>query len=127
MEREEIYSLIDSERNYQDLKWKNSDVPDSEKPIPEWISYMKFHLSKAKDKTYRLENNEALAEIRKVVALGICALEVHGCPRRTPTYIKNVVTGEISALDYPLSKEIDAEIVKELKEINRNSIGHDGC
>ena len=87
MERKEVYNNLDIERDYQDLNSLNrklidNDVDDSEKPITEWINYMEFHLNKAKSNVYHFNSVEVLAEIRKVTALGVCTMEIHGCPKR---------------------------------------------
>lgn len=84
--RFEVYKRIDGERDYQDMRWntnlREGDVPDQEKPPAEWINYMEYHVSKAKDEIYHLNKDAALAEIRKVAALAVRALEIHGCPER---------------------------------------------
>lgn len=86
MERREVYKCIDTERDYQDLRWfprrELNETPDESKPPAEWINYIEFHLSKAKEGVYFLHDQDALAEIRKVVALGVRCLEIHGCPER---------------------------------------------
>lgn len=86
MERQEVYKCIDGERDYQDATWSPRrlalGIPDEEKSIAEWINYMEFHLQKAKESVYYLKNEEALAEIRKVTALGVRTMEIHGCPER---------------------------------------------
>jgi len=84
--RKEIYNRIDSERDYQDEKWGSrrqmDGTPDEEKPIAEWINYMEYHISRAKEKVYLLDKEAALHELRKVTALGVRAMEIHGCPER---------------------------------------------
>jgi len=86
MEKNEVYNRVDGELNYQDFKWvprrEANGTPDAEKPPAEWINYMEFHLAKAKEAVYYLKDDEALAEIRKVTALGVRALMIHGCPKR---------------------------------------------
>lgn len=86
MEREHVYKRIDGERDYQDKTWvarRTLDgTPDEEKPVAEWINYIEYHIAKAKDKVYHLETQEALAEIRKVAALAVRAMEIHGAPER---------------------------------------------
>ncbi|MEA3295872.1 MAG: hypothetical protein U9Q27_01885 [Patescibacteria group bacterium] len=86
MERKEVYKKIDDERTYQDLKWGDrmeiNGVKDADKPLSEWINYIEFHLSKAKAAIYHLNAQEAKAELRKVTAIGVRALEIHGCPDR---------------------------------------------
>jgi hypothetical protein len=85
MERNEIYKRLDSERDYQDMVGKSGirgDIPDEEKPVAEWVNYIEYHLSKAKDYVYHLQKDHALEEIRKVAALAVRAMEIHGCPER---------------------------------------------
>ena len=86
MERKEIYNRIDGERDYQDSAWstrrQENGTPDEDKPVAEWINYMEFHILKAKNAVYYLDTNAALAELRKVTALGVRAMEIHGCPER---------------------------------------------
>ena len=86
MERTEVYDRIDTERQYQDLRWTPrraaNGVADNEKPPAEWINYMEFHLTEAKNAVYHLNDEEALAQVRKVAALAVRCLELHGCPER---------------------------------------------
>jgi hypothetical protein len=86
MERQEIYKRLDGERDYQDKEWGTrktlEGTPDEEKPVAEWINYIEYHLSKAKERVYYLDTLGALAELRKVTALGVRAMEIHGCPER---------------------------------------------
>jgi hypothetical protein len=86
MERKEIYKRLDGERDYKDEAWGTrrtlDGTPDEEKPVAEWINYIEYHLSKAKDKVYHLNTLEATDELRKVAALAVRAMEIHGCPER---------------------------------------------
>ncbi len=86
MERKEVYNRIDTERDYQDLRWsprrEKNNTPDEQKPPAEWLNYIEYHLSKAKEKVYMLEDENALAEVRKIAALAVRCLELHGCPER---------------------------------------------
>lgn len=86
MERKEVYRRVDDERDYQDLRWtprrEKNNTPDAEKPPAEWLNYIEYHLNKAKDKVYMLEDENALAEVRKIAALAVRCLELHGCPER---------------------------------------------
>lgn len=86
MKRNEVYNHINIERDYQDLKWdgrkEKNDVLDIEKPISEWVNYIEYHIQKAKENIYYLNEEEALAEIRKVTALAVKCIEIHGCPKR---------------------------------------------
>jgi len=94
MEKNEVYKKVDGELEYQQLKWvvrrEANGTPDESKPPAEWINYMEYHIAKAKEQVYNLDDEEALAEIRKVVALGVRALTIHGCPERViPEELKN--------------------------------------
>jgi hypothetical protein len=86
LDRTDVYKHINTERDYQDWRWntnlREGDVPDEEKPVAEWINYIEYHLGKAKTEIYRLNKEAALAEIRKVAALAVRAMEIHGCPKR---------------------------------------------
>lgn len=86
LQRMDVYKRIDSEREYQDRRWnmnlRPGDVPDEEKPVSEWINYIEFHLNKAKEANYHLDKESSLAELRKVAALAVRAMEIHGCPER---------------------------------------------
>lgn len=88
MERTEIYKNIDGERDYQDDNWGSrrqmDGTPDEEKPVAEWINYIEYHLSKAKERVYRLDTEGATHELRKIAALAVRAMEIHGCPERVP-------------------------------------------
>ncbi len=86
MERYEVYKRLDTERDYQDGRWSTrrtlDGTPDEEKPPAEWINYMEHHIAAAKKGVYDLDTQEALAQVRKVTALGVRCLELHGCPER---------------------------------------------
>ena len=86
MERKEIYNRLDGERDYQDQNWGSrrqmDGTPDEEKPVAEWINYIEYHLAKAKEKVYHLDTGGATDELRKVAALAVRAMEIHGCPPR---------------------------------------------
>lgn len=86
MERKEIYNRLDGERDYQDANWGSrrqmDGTPDEEKPVAEWINYIEYHVSKAKERVYHLDTNGATHELRKIAALAVRAMEIHGCPAR---------------------------------------------
>jgi D-aminopeptidase len=90
MERKEVYRLIDGERDYQDSRWDNhaetragkSDTLDENKSVAEWLNYLEFHLNEAKHAVYALEPKKATASIRKIAALAVRAMEIHGAPER---------------------------------------------
>jgi hypothetical protein len=86
MERREIYNRLDGERDYQDANWGSrrqmDGTPDEEKPVAEWVNYIEYHVSRAKERIYHLDTEGATAELRKVAALAVRAMEIHGCPER---------------------------------------------
>jgi hypothetical protein len=86
MNRQDVYKRLDGERDYQDASWGHrrtlNGTPDEEKPVAEWINYMEFHIAKAKEKVYYLDTLGATAELRKIAALAVRAMEIHGCPER---------------------------------------------
>jgi hypothetical protein len=93
MLRQDIYKCINGERDYQDAIWGSrrqmDGTPDEEKPVAEWINYIEYHVSKAKERVYHLDTVSATAELRKVAALAVRAMEIHGCPEREMPEIKN--------------------------------------
>jgi hypothetical protein len=85
MKREDVYSVLDTERNYQDTirkKNENETRNDDEKTIAEFILYMENKLNEAKENIYYLNNDAAMSSIRKVTALGVAAMEAFGVKSR---------------------------------------------
>jgi hypothetical protein len=82
MKRKEVYKIIDVERDYQDDMMIHRLIADEEKSVAEWINYIEYHLNKAKESVYHLDTQAALAGIRKVTALGVRTMEIHGAPER---------------------------------------------
>lgn len=97
MERQKIYNRINGERDYQDASWGHrrtlDGTPDEEKPVAEWVNYIEYHVSKAKERIYHLDTVGATAELRKVAALAVRAMEIHGCPERDNGKIWNPLMG----------------------------------
>lgn len=90
MDRQSVYAEIDREREYQETCAKACDWEPQDhehKPPESFLVYMNQYLDKAA-KAVLLSTNmnraEVLANIRKVVALGVACLEFHGCPQRDP-------------------------------------------
>ena len=86
MERVEVYDRINEERDYQDWRWDNDlredRVKDKDKPPSEWLNYIKYHLEQGEISNYMLDKDQTMAEIRKIAALAVRAMEIHGCPKR---------------------------------------------
>lgn len=81
MDRSEVYTSIDVERDYQDRKWGPPAAHPHE--VGAWITLMRNKLNDA-ERAWATRNNDAgaLCEIRKVVATGIACGEQHGMPSR---------------------------------------------
>lgn len=74
--REEVYKIIDSERDYQDNKW--TDIPKNS--VGDWLVYMRYYLTQAEERHATFDPNytyseNALDSIRKLTALGVACLE----------------------------------------------------
>lgn len=82
MKREEIYKVIDSEREYQESKWTNASHKTHE--IEAWIIYMEYYLNRAKEEItlFTIDEGKSLDQLRKVVALGVACFEIHGIKER---------------------------------------------
>lgn len=75
----EVFTAIESERDYQDDKWGLEDTHSLE----EWVLYMEDYLSKARSALVDAEDDvEALENIRKVAGLAVAAMQDHGAPQR---------------------------------------------
>jgi len=90
MKREDVYKLIDEERDYQDRKWaaqKGHPHPksDFDLAIADWLIYIERVLSKAKDRIYYLKEAEALDEVRKIAAVCVACMENNETPPRLPS------------------------------------------
>lgn len=80
--RSEVYDAIDSERDYQLVRWgiKGEDAKHS---VGDFLTYMDDYLNEAKHRASREDGNSgALEVLRKVVALGVACMEQHGAPKR---------------------------------------------
>lgn len=80
MKREEVYKIIDSERDYQERRWNlgtRSGIPDSEKHPADWLNYIDYCLHKAKEADYNLDQESTMDNIRKIAALAVRAMELH--------------------------------------------------
>jgi len=88
MKREEVYKLIDDERDYQDLKWCSTTTSSGGHHYTpeEWITYMEDYLAEAKHslsrETHVISYMKAMSAIRKVTALGVAAMEHIPTPSR---------------------------------------------
>ena len=87
MKRKKVYKLLDAERDYQDMRWNESTTNSRGVHNPyEWLVFLQDYLTEAFHKAARLPEpgaKEATMDmIRKIAAMGVCAMEQNGCPPR---------------------------------------------
>jgi len=82
--RQEVYEVIDAERDYQDrLPPERTD--GKPKSVGEYLTLLRYGLSQADEKwATHAGHDHALHELRKVGAILVRCLEDHGVPERTP-------------------------------------------
>ena len=90
MKREEVYKLIDGEREYQDRRWCAGDVirMEGNEPNPltvgEFVLLMEGILAEAKS-TWIQEgkpNINTTVFVRKIAGVAVNCMEQHGAPTR---------------------------------------------
>lgn len=84
--RQQVYSLIDGERNYQDSLGPDRRLPTE---IPhttgDYLVMLDTYVRKAKDAwTNTAGDPAALEQIRKVAAIAVHCMEDNGAPPRQP-------------------------------------------
>lgn len=87
MKREDVYKILDEERDYQDGKWNHVDhkgkSPTELNSVGDFITYMDHYFMKAKQNyTTNSGNKQALDALRKMVSLGVACFEQHGVTDR---------------------------------------------
>ena len=76
MKREQIYKVIDSEREYQQRL--HEEERDKKLSVAEWITYIEYQIGKAKKSIYEGSNLLALERVRKIGALAVACMENQG-------------------------------------------------
>lgn len=80
--REEVYKVIDGERNYQN-HLGSSRTDGSAKTAGEYIMMIDYYLAHAKESWVGNPGVKmALHDIRKIAAIAVRCLEEHGAPPR---------------------------------------------
>ena len=80
--RDKVYGAIDTERTHQDRKWGTIEKHPHE--VGAWLTIMRHLLTKAEAAWSSNSNDrEALAEIRKLLAVGVACCEAHGIETRS--------------------------------------------
>lgn len=92
MKRKEVYEVIDGERHYQDTIWNESTTASAGQHSPEeWFMYMEDYIKEAKHVLSRQNVQTAyptaMEIMRKVTAMGVCAMEQHGVKKRKIEHI----------------------------------------
>lgn len=87
MERTEVYSVIDSERTYQDSKWNSETTyTGGLHSLEEWFMYIEDYVNEAKHILSRESINDSKTRctdiMRKVAGMAVCAMEQHGADYR---------------------------------------------
>jgi len=81
LNRSQVYEILDNERDYQDSR-KGGEEHDEQHSVSEWLILIRKHLNEAENAIYDSSNENAMAAIRKITAMGVAAMEAQGCPRR---------------------------------------------
>ena len=82
--RKEVYSAIDSERNYQDRLWSTDDGFSNPLSIGEFLVLLEVYLRKAQSEwtTESKPEINSLNTVRKLAGISVNCLEQHGAPKR---------------------------------------------
>ena len=85
--RAQVYEAIDSERAYQNTRWNDETTTTGGRhSLEEWFTYVEDYVREAQHILSREAKQnadpKALAIMRKVAGMAVCAMEQHGAPRR---------------------------------------------
>jgi len=79
--RAQVYAALDSERDYQQLRW-----PEHFHSITEYLTYMRDYIEEAlhieSRQDFKTADPMALEIVRKVATLGVACMQEHGAPLR---------------------------------------------
>lgn len=75
MKREDVYKLIDSEREYQKKSLINIEEQDKKQSVSNWLLYIEHQVDKAKQSIYYARQEVVLHRIRKIAALAVACME----------------------------------------------------
>jgi hypothetical protein len=90
--REEVYKLIDTEREYQGLRWnQNTTITGGNHTPTEWLVFIQDYLTEAMHVSTRQPAQECdpiiMANLRKIAGMCVAAMEELGCaPRDIEAY-----------------------------------------
>ena len=82
MNRNDVYKLIDGERDYQEERWNSKVTDTGHNHSPEdWVMYMYDYIQEAMHLLSReaspVSRPKAMEIVRKVTAFGVAAMEQH--------------------------------------------------
>jgi len=83
--RSEVYQAVDSERDYQDAQQGNAKRHEGQPAMTpgEFILCMEKCLDDARNEWYKPDGGKGCLDfVRKVSALGVQCMELHGAPKR---------------------------------------------
>lgn len=88
------YSAIDREREYQrrcvGKREPDGAVVELPKTVGEYLVYMQHYLTQAiTASTTQMGDDAALDSVRKLTALGVACMEMHGAPERSDAPVLN--------------------------------------
>lgn len=84
MKRNEVYALIDGERDYQQELIAKNNWTDP-KRVGEFLSILRVCLAKAENEWYSESDqnpSNTLSQIRKIAAVSVACMETHNTPPR---------------------------------------------
>lgn len=96
---EKVFEIIKDERAFQRRRWGivNEEGIEREpaREVGDFIVFMEKYLQDARTQyTEKPSDTPALEELRKVIALGVQCLQLHGCPARVINIpVVNAYTG----------------------------------
>jgi len=85
MTRHDVYEVVDGERAYQDAmeKGPGGRTDGQQKQVGAFLSLMQHALAEARRAYYERQGDDPTLEfVRKLTALGVQCMEVHGAPAR---------------------------------------------
>jgi|AntRauTorckE6833_2_1112554.scaffolds.fasta_scaffold00277_4 hypothetical protein len=88
IKREEVYKALDSERDYQDVRWKeNPGQPETreslDRSIDEFSTYIMAYAQQLQNVCASTDDPTVKLDfVRKVGGLSVACMEAHGAPLR---------------------------------------------
>lgn len=78
--REEVYAVIDGERDYQDMRW-----PGHKHSVTEFLVFIDHYVKRGMTAVSTQDGERgAFGDIRKIAALAVACMEENGAEARNP-------------------------------------------